>query len=110
MAIRLLHLAPRASRASSNKDRLIECTFTTVSLASDPPPTYEALSYVWGTSKKKKLIIIDGYPVTITRNLHTTLKDLQLEDAPRTERTHQVSQMKQVYSRASNVTVYLGPK
>ncbi|KAF2749764.1 HET-domain-containing protein [Sporormia fimetaria CBS 119925] len=120
--IRLLHLAPKTSNPEEG-DSPIKCSLSTVALYSYPPPQYEALSYVWGDATKEKLITIDGQPVRISRNLHQALRDLQLGHAPRTiwadavcinqtdleERAHQVAQMHLIYSRASNVAIYLGP-
>ncbi|KAF2848775.1 HET-domain-containing protein [Plenodomus tracheiphilus IPT5] len=120
--IRLLHLAARDSQAP-NKSSIpsIECTFSIVSL--DDHPTYEALSYVWGTPQKTQTININDTPIPITDNLHNALTQLQLPSQPRTlwvdavcinqtntiERTHQVTQMQLLYSLATIVVIYLGP-
>ncbi|KAL5321352.1 hypothetical protein ACEPPN_009308 [Leptodophora sp. 'Broadleaf-Isolate-01'] len=85
-------------------------------------PEYEALSYVWGKPKVTESISLNGQPFNITTNLFLALRRLRHEDKRRLlwidaicidqsntqERQQQVSRMKEIYSCASKVTVWMG--
>lgn len=73
--IRLLEVAPREHADC------IHCRLVVVSLLTDP--TYEALSYVWGTLEAVQEIILDGSKHTVTRNLHDALTTMQYADRSR---------------------------
>ncbi|KAF3765566.1 hypothetical protein M406DRAFT_67992 [Cryphonectria parasitica EP155] len=86
---------------------------------------YEALSYTWGDddSSQSTRIILNGQEVCLRPNLHTALDFLRLEDSDRLlwidaicidqsydkEKTHQVNQMRLVYTHAECVLFWLGP-
>jgi hypothetical protein len=113
--IRLLHLAP-----SLDHESRLECSFSLASFDGDV--NYEALSYVWGDVTPVKPISLGGKEVLITKNLHSALSHLRYNDRERilwadalcinqsnmVERTHQVSLMSLIYSRANLVVAYLG--
>ncbi|KAF2672779.1 hypothetical protein BT63DRAFT_420986 [Microthyrium microscopicum] len=96
-------------------------SLTIVSLNDNPE--YEALSYVWGDENLKSTFILDGVEVKITENLAVALRHLEPTEKPlvlwidaicinqsdNVEKSHQVSQMKDIYSAATSVTVWLGP-
>lgn len=85
-------------------------------------PSYEALSYAWGTAPSLKRAIINGFPVPIRESLDLGLRRLRLADRCRTlwvdalcinqsdvrERSHQVQQMSWIYKSAEQVVVWLG--
>jgi hypothetical protein len=85
-------------------------------------PSYEALSYAWGTIRSSNLAIINGCPVRVQESLDSGLRRLRLADQPRTlwvdalcinqrdvrERSHQVQQMCRIYKSAQQVVVWLG--
>ncbi|KAK6840011.1 hypothetical protein PG987_005877 [Apiospora arundinis] len=85
-------------------------------------PRYEALSYVWGDPSMENVLFLDGYPVSITENLHLALTHLRHETGVRrlwvdalcidqnsiSERNHQVRIMGDIYRRANAVLVWLG--
>lgn len=114
---RLITLLP-----ASNSTDPIRCKLTHVRFKGIKD--YEALSYTWGNSKSKKKILMNGKTVAVTENLQSALEHLRLESDPRIiwidalcinqndtkERTHQVREMHQIYSRATNVLVWLGPE
>jgi len=128
--IRLLTLAPRKksrrlskflSSMKPNKiSAKIECSLELASF--EESPDYEALSYVWGDKTDTLDIIVDGKRSPVTKNLHSALLHLQLEDRERIlwvdalcinqsdtdERAHQVSRMRKIYAEASSVVVWLG--
>lgn len=68
---RLLSLLP------DNGDRncLVQCRLRIVSL--DAPPAYEGLSYVWGDSAERKVILVDGCKMEVTVNLEAALRRLR---------------------------------
>ena len=85
--------------------------------------SYEAISYVWGNSKRPIDLICNGNKVlNITRNLAATLRSIRHATEIRTvwadsvcidqenhdERTHQVRQMGSIYAEAFRVLIWLG--
>ncbi|KAH7088309.1 heterokaryon incompatibility protein-domain-containing protein [Paraphoma chrysanthemicola] len=82
---------------------------------------YEAISYVWGSNKKKKRIICDGQVIAITTNLWTVLRHIRL-DAPRVlwadsicinqddeqEKGDQVTLMGRIFRAAERVLIFIG--
>jgi hypothetical protein len=84
--------------------------------------SFEALSYVWGTTNDSTIISIDGNFVSITKSLEAALRHLRLRDCPRSlwidyicinqddveERNRQVAQMGLIYEFASSVLIWLG--
>ncbi|KAH7067128.1 heterokaryon incompatibility protein-domain-containing protein [Paraphoma chrysanthemicola] len=113
--IRLLDLHPGREADS------ISCSLRHCDLDDDPD--YEAISYVWGEPVFSVDIECDGQAVYITPGLQQVLKRVRLVDAKRTiwadglcinqkddtERSTQVQLMRQIYSNASRVLVWLGP-
>ncbi|KAI0850529.1 heterokaryon incompatibility protein-domain-containing protein [Daldinia vernicosa] len=120
--IRLLHLHP--GKLSS----LISCHLSQCSL--DDKPTYEALSYVWGTSINPQRIVLtrdnlfplEGSDFAVAPNLYAALQFIRKPDAERIvwidaicinqedipEREYQVALMGQIYSGAKQVLCWLG--
>ncbi|KAI1195101.1 heterokaryon incompatibility protein-domain-containing protein [Nemania serpens] len=119
--IRVILLQPALAR----DDELIG-SFQHISLDNhyyDLIDPYTALSYVWGEHTLADSILLDGQKLGITANLGAALRDLR--DGDRThrvwadalcidqdnipERNKQVALMGQIYSRANNTVIYLGP-
>jgi heterokaryon incompatibility protein (HET) len=85
-------------------------------------PEYKALSYTWGPPAFTKQILLDSQPFLVTPNLESALKRLRHHRVPQVfwidaicinqldivERAHQVSKMRNIYSMAEEVIVYLG--
>lgn len=83
---------------------------------------FEALSYVWGDSTDRRPIICHDKMFYVTRGLHRALRFLRRETSPRllwidaicihqkdlAERNQQVGHMKSIYSRASQVIIWVG--
>ncbi|KAI8938742.1 hypothetical protein NX059_004609 [Plenodomus lindquistii] len=124
-SIRLLQIEP-ASEVNNSDD--IHCTLKSVEpWISDMH--YECLSYCWGAQTGGKRIFIraegnDDYePMEVTENLFGALKGLRnslkptlhwidaicIDQTNDTERGEQVGLMKEIYSKASGVIVWLGP-
>lgn len=88
----------------------------------DRQPTYEAISYVWGSPDRPVSINCDGKRLCITENLKDALVRVRLPDRPRSvwadsvcidqdnldEKAHQVQFMGMIYSNASRVLICLG--
>ncbi|CBX94633.1 hypothetical protein LEMA_P116360.1 [Plenodomus lingam JN3] len=89
---------------------------------------YECLSYCWGISTTGKQIFVrtadsDYRPMQVTENLHSALQGLKtsskstlywidaicIDQTNDTERGEQVGLMRDIYSKASGVVVWLGP-
>jgi len=89
------------------------------------PPTYEALSYVWGSENDPEPIHVDDEgTVFVTRNLSSALQHLRHKEKTRTlwvdalaidqsnnkEKSAQVAMMGEIYRLASRVVAWLGPE
>jgi len=108
--IRLLRLQPRSSAEA------ITCSLHLADL-DDEHCKYEALSYQWGDASKMKQMILDGRSVTVRENLWWALWYLRRQDGIRViwidalcinqeniiERNHQITQMGNIYRRATMV-------
>lgn len=115
-----MHLQPRDASSDG-----IHCSLSIINLDEDSgyQYIYEALSYEWGiVTDTSFLISIDGTKVSVRENLWWALWYLRHPSETRLlwvdalcidqengeERNHQVSQMGQVYSKASRVIAWLG--
>ena len=118
--IRILVLQP------GRNDEEINCEL--VVRDPDSELEYESLSYTWGDHTDRKLIqiITPGSGAhksfAVTANCYSALTRLRFEDRPRIlwidalcidqgnieEKNHQVSLMSAIYSKATNVVIYLG--
>ena len=102
----------------------IKVSISTTVLTPDNPPTYEALSYVWGSQKNPLDVKVGSHTITVTRNLAEALRHLRYKDRPRQlwidaicvnqqdleERAHQVKRMADIFRLADRVVVWLGPE
>jgi hypothetical protein len=98
----------------------IRCTLMKVSL--DEEPSYEALSYAWGSTQYTRQIYLNEVPYNVTNNLESALRHLRYVDRPRVlwvdalcinqrdlpERNSQITHMTGIYERASEVVAWLG--
>ena len=113
--IRLLTL-----QAGEKTDR-VDCELDVWPL--DQAPTYYALSYVWGDERDTRPIRVNDLELQVTSNLESALRHIRkpchairlwvdsvsINQADLAERSHQVSQMRDVYVFAARVLVWLGP-
>jgi hypothetical protein len=95
---------------------------------SNDLPRYKAVSYLWGSDKKTKLITINGEVCDITENLYVLLRRLQsylneisdpdcyfwidalcINQNDDKEKSSEVSKMDEIYSEAAEVICWLGP-
>lgn len=112
--VRLLRILP------GRTSEILRCELEVNDLGDAPP--FEALSYVWGDSDPAKVVICNTYPKKVTPNLGTALDRLRYEYTERLvwidaicvnqddlmERSEQVKLMKETYSQAWRVVVWLG--
>lgn len=112
--IRFLRLRP------GNWGDGIQCELVKCPLRN--PPSYFALSYVWGSRNVTRPILVDGHVFPTTVNLESALRHLrhQLDDillwvdalcinqTDNEERTNQVQLMGRIYQSSKGVIVYLG--
>lgn len=137
MEIRLLHILPRQSRqgvdplSSQDGDETVHCIMSRTSLSGSdqtdqPPPEFNALSYVWGNPNDKTNIVINSKPVAVTCNLESALRHLRdwhieetkgfpiwvdavcINQDDTYEQSEQVGIMGNIYRRASRVFSWLG--
>ena len=124
--IRVLCVAPEAGG-------LIQCTIKHIDLNANPAPFYRALSYTWGSPEDTQEISVNGRSLEVRRNLHDFLvafrarlfnfrgggvfeEEVQwlwidqicVDQAVIHERNHQVQMMREIYSNAESVYVWLG--
>jgi hypothetical protein len=112
--IRLLYIHPAAW------DDDIECHLETVSL--NDHPKFQAISYVWGDTANKLPITVNGKSLAVTHNVVTGLQRLRAADEVLAlwldavcinqsdihERSEQVQCMREIYSSAEEVFIWLG--
>ena len=113
--IRVLHIKP-----SSKLKEQLQCCLETVSL--DDNPQFEALSYTWGDPNLTRPIKLEDRKWYATINLEAGLRYLRspsddiviwvdalcIDEKSVDERNSQVSLMKEIYSNAKQVKVWLG--
>ncbi|KAK4243584.1 heterokaryon incompatibility protein-domain-containing protein [Corynascus novoguineensis] len=139
--IRLLTLTPESPddnpNNSSNQTYSLSLTHAALAPRSSPgstPPSFSALSYVWGapvpsssTSTDLPTVIIDGHRVPVTASLRSALARLARErcrgdralvlwvdalcinQVDAVEKSWQVGLMSRLYRLAEEVLVWLGP-
>jgi hypothetical protein len=119
-SIRLLRLMPHGGNATAP----IHCQLLEYSLCEPDQTThlYEALSYVWGDTRKKVTIHVDEVDFKATTNLHAALLRLRNRCLERTiwidaicinqkddeEKGHQIQSMPRIFGQAYRVLVWLG--
>ncbi|KAF7185073.1 Heterokaryon incompatibility protein 6, OR allele [Pseudocercospora fuligena] len=115
--VRLLRILPSSSNCK------IRCKTITTEL--DAAPQYSAVSYAWGLDSSSHQIQLNGFEVSVRKNLYEFLLEAQawsggerrfywidalcIDQADNGERSHQVDLMAQIYSKADRVLVWLGP-
>lgn len=116
--IRFLHLLP-GQRDDPIRIRLEPCSLSN-------PPSYEAVSYAWGSKSDTAVVIICesevDYTVEVPQSLHGALKQLRhysedrriwadaicINQTDNKEKNLQVRLMRKIYQRATRVVIWLG--
>jgi hypothetical protein len=100
----------------------IECKLIMIDLAFTTEYFHEALSYMWGRPSMQKEIILNNHPILVRENLWLALHHFRSPTEERviwidaicinhgdiSERNHQVGMMREIYSCATMVHVWLG--
>jgi hypothetical protein len=103
-----------------NQSPHISCTLETVTL--EDGLQYEALSYAWGNVSIREFVMIEDVRLTVTTSLKSALRHLRHDTETRKlwidaicinqddtdERSKQVCIMKDIYTSASSVIIWLG--
>ena len=88
----------------------------------DSRPSYEAISYTWGDPSQSRSVIINGYKLEVNSNAFNILQDratflrtrtiwidsICINQVDKEEKSVQIPLMREIYSRASRVLVWLG--
>ena len=112
--IRLLKLLPATGQT-------VVCSIEHVDL--EEQPRYHALSYTWGEPELSHTVLCNGRPYKVRRNLFTFLglmgkeafdgylwvDQICIDQDHVLEKNHQVLMMADIYRKASEVIVWLGP-
>ena len=112
--IRLVQILPGSQYSS------VKCELTVASL--DLPPEYVVLSYRWGDATQNTWITYNGQRLDVTSNLINALRAFRQRDKAVTfsidqicinqenvpERSNQVRLMRDIYTRAKSVSIWLG--
>ena len=113
---------PPDATKTSNTEPSIACQLCVVPL--NTTLSYAAVSYMWGSSADTTGILLNGKPFMVRQSLLKLLKELAIrhytgffwvdalciDQSSISERNHQVALMGKIYSRASEVLVWLHPK
>jgi hypothetical protein len=113
--IRLLTL-----RQGSDQDEHVECELSSYKL--DNAPSYEALSYFWGTNQTTRVIQLNGSTFRVRKDLYSALRCLRqcqtsrilwvdficIDQSNQAEIYNHMSRLGDIYAKAENVPVYLG--
>ncbi|RSL80766.1 hypothetical protein CEP51_006330 [Fusarium floridanum] len=125
--IRLIELFPSNPAATSESAGSHFSSHLSCHLIITPisePKGYKAVSYTWGTSERTCSLDISGANLPITPALDTALRHLRRRDEPiilwvdqicidqsnHVEKADQVLLMSDVYTKAEQVSVWLGPE
>jgi hypothetical protein len=115
--IRLLKLLPNNGKFKNTP----ACHIFHTSLNSNSG--YVALSYVWGDTKSSRIILVEKYPMRVTRSLYDALMAIRPSKEPLViwidflcinqsdtkEKSWQVALMGNIYRQAQKVIAWLGP-
>lgn len=118
---RVLVLLPAQKTADDLRCYMDEVRLSDV---EDESQGYTALSYVWGAQEAIHMIWFGNHSLRIRPNLDSALRDLRRRARPIRlwvdavcidqndvfERNHQVQQMRDIFSAASETIIYLGPQ
>lgn len=113
-------------KSASSEDEDIHCDL--IHVPRHEPRDYQALSYAWGPHHERHLglIYLEGTSHPVTRTMEMALRKLRRKNGELPlliwidalcinqdddeEKCHQVEQMRTIYQRAREVSIWLGPE
>ena len=112
--IRLIHLVPNEDNA--------QVRFTLTEHPLETSTRFDALSYTWGDAADRVEAVCNGWPILITRTLYGALRQFRrlrrtgllwvdavcIDQQNDEEKTQQIRMMRDIYSLASEVFIWLG--
>ncbi|KAF8853415.1 hypothetical protein BDZ45DRAFT_598601, partial [Acephala macrosclerotiorum] len=114
--IRLLGIRPE------DESSVIHCNLSHFSCIQSLYPPYTALSYCWGNTEDQATIVVNGFDVSVTKNLESALRELQrrgkdwvwvdalcINQKDQDEMGHQILRMRGIYRNAIETISWLGP-
>lgn len=127
--IRLLRLRLNKGASSSEQSSsLVCCDLSIHNLSHDGPPSYTALSYVWGPSStmsgsRNDTLLVNGEAIPARENLLSALRSFQrcnntdylwvdavcINQHDTEEKETQIKLMGDIYSLAERTVIWLGP-
>ncbi|KAH6665673.1 heterokaryon incompatibility protein-domain-containing protein, partial [Halenospora varia] len=123
---KLDHHAPTVRLLTINHDNGRKISGKLYRVSLDKQPSFVAISYLWGNSTADTEITLNGKPFMVRNNVERLLHEMR--DQPKLkwrffwidsicinqhnfdERNHQVKLMKQIYTKAAEVVIWLGPE
>jgi hypothetical protein len=109
---------------ATSRDEQISCELEELDLEhSTGYSGFSALSYRWGKKQAKDQVLLNGHSISIRQNLYDFLlhardmgwtrnlwiDGLCIKQSEIPEKNQQVAKMGEIYSRATNVLIWLGP-
>lgn len=123
--IRVLIFEDSSDKRSAKASSTLKCRLEHVSLLDEPKLSYYSVSYCWGENPPLAKIILNGkealvpssaigalstvcHPVHGKRDLPVWIDAICINQADDLEKGHQVAMMAEIYSKASEVLIWLG--
>lgn len=127
-SIRLLELSLAEDNKAESGARILYIHGKLTTYALSEAPCYEALSYTWGNIREEKSVLINGSDRLIPANVHEALLHMLqmasedkfwprlriwvdsvcINQKDKAERSSQVSQMQDIFARATRCLAWLG--
>ncbi|RMY79653.1 hypothetical protein D0864_09011 [Hortaea werneckii] len=79
LEIRLLTIYP----TTDPSEVPVKCSLSHANLGKEPKPTYETISYAWGTSKERKTIVVDDFSLEVPVSAERAIRRMRLRDQSR---------------------------
>lgn len=128
--IRLLRVLPDRRIRVPGSPSFVQCELSIHSLDKAVPPSYTALSYVWGpeptdtTTTENNTLVLNGEAIPARENLLHALRSFQrrsdeahlwvdavcINQGDKEEKKTQIALMGQIYSAAERTVIWLGQK
>ena len=122
---RVLVFEQKSHGQNRQSSSTLSCRLKVISLLNEPQPLYYAISYCWGKDPPLQRIVLNGdeawvpesavkalqtvcHPVYGKRDLPVWIDAICINQADDAEKSLQVAMMAEIYSKASQVLIWLG--